>query len=292
MQPSIHVVVATDFSESAKRAARRGALIAQQLKAELHLLHVVQPLDIYPGADPAADFRMNHEQVIQAAVKTRLDALAASLHKEFAIQVVSATRLGRAHTEIAGYAAAKTAFLVVTGTRGENALLDLLMGSTASRLLRLATFPVLIAKNTAVEPYQSAIAAVDFSPGSSHVLELSHAVASSARIEVLHVYDTDHDDRMREAGMDEAYILGRQEHVLKDAEKHLDIELAGMNYGNTTRHVLAAHPAAAICKRASALHADLIVIGRHGKSGMQELLLGSVSKDVTHAAECDVLLCY
>lgn len=292
MKPSTPVVVAIDFSESAKLAARRGAQIAQQLKAELHLLHVVQPLDIYPGADPAADFRLNHEQVIQAAVKTRLDTLAASLHKEFSIRVVAATRLGRAHTEIADYAVAKTASLVVAGARGENALLDLLMGSTASRLLRLATFPVLIVKNTAVKPYQSALAAVDFSPGSSHVLELARAVAPGARIEVLHVYDTDHDDRMREAGMDESYILGRQEHVLKDAEKHLDIELAGMNYGNATRHVMAAHPSAAICKRASDLHSDLIILGRHGKSGMQEFLLGSVSKDVTHAAECDVLLCY
>lgn len=292
MQPITPVVAATDFSPSAGRAVRRAALIAQQLGAEMHLLHVVHPLDLYPGPDPAADFGLNYEQALQTAGKNRLDTLAARLHKDFAIPVVAATRIGRAHTEIADYAAAKAAGLVVAGARGENTLLDLLIGSTASRLLRLATCPVLIVKNAKVEPYQSAIAAVDFSPGSIHALELARAVASGARIEVLHVYDIEHDERMRQAGMDEAFIRDRQARILKDAENRLDIELAGLNDGNITRHVMAAYPAAAISDRARTLRADLIVLGRHGKSGMQELLLGSVSKDMASAADCDVLLCY
>ncbi|MBU1691949.1 MAG: universal stress protein [Gammaproteobacteria bacterium] len=292
MQPLTPIVVATDFSANAGRAVRRGALIAKQLGAEMHLLHVVHPLDLYPGPDPAADFWLIQEQALQAAGKNRLDILAASLRKDYAIQVVPVTRIGRAHTEIADYAAEKGAGLVVAGARGENTLLDLLIGSTASRLLRLATFPVLIVKNEKVEPYQSAIAAVDFSPGSINALELARTVASGARIEVLHVYDTEHDDRMQQAGMEGEFILDRQARVLKDAENRLDIELAGANEGKITRNVMAANPPTAICDRAKALCADLIVLGRHGKSGMQELLLGSVSKDVAHVADCDVLLCY
>ncbi len=292
MQHLTPIVAATDFSAAAGRAVRRAALIAKQLGAEVHLLHVVHPLDLYPGPDPAADFRLDHEQALQAAGKSRLDILAASLRKDFAIPVEVATRIGRVHTEIADYAAAKAAGLVVAGARGESTLLDLLIGSTASRLLRLATCPVLIVKNAEVEPYRSAIAAVDFSPGSIHALELAHAVASGARIEVLHVYDIEHDERMRQAGMDEAFILDRQARVLQDAENRLDIELAGVSDGNVTRHVMAAYPAAAISERARAMRADLIVLGRHGKSGMQELLLGSVSKDMASAADCDVLICY
>jgi len=292
MQPITPIIVATDFSTSAAHAVQRGALIAQQLGVEMHLLHVVHPLELYPGPDIATDIGLNHEQALHAAGKNRLDALAAELRKNFAIPVVAAMRIGRAHTEIANYAITKDAGLVVTGTRGENTLLDLLIGSTASRLLRLAACPVLIVKNAKAQPYQSAIAAVDFTPGSINALGLARAVASGARIEVLHIYDTDHDDRMRLSGMDEAFILDRQARVLKDAENRLDIELARLNDKNITRHVMAAYPAAAICDRATALHADLIVLGRHGKSGIQEMLLGSVSKDVANAADCDVLLCY
>lgn len=292
MQALTPIVVATDFSAAAGRAVRRGALIAKQLGAEMHLLHVVHPLDLYPGPDPAADFGLDHEQALQAACKNRLESLATSLRKDFAIPVVVATRIGRAHAEIAGYAASHAAGLVVAGARGESTLLDLLIGSTSSRLLQQVTCPVLIIKNKEVEAYRSVIAAVDFSPGSIHALEFARAVAPGARIEVLHVYDIEHDERMRQSGMSEAFILDRQTSILQDAEKRLDIELAGLNDGNITRHVMAAYPAAAICDRSRTLSADLIVLGRHGKSGMQELLLGSVSKDMASAADCDVLLCY
>lgn len=43
-----------------------------------------------------------------------------------------------------------------------------------------------------------------------------------------------------------------------------------------------------IHKTAEALEADLIVIGSHGKKGL-ELLLGSTANSVIHGASCDVL---
>jgi nucleotide-binding universal stress UspA family protein len=50
-------------------------------------------------------------------------------------------------------------------------------------------------------------------------------------------------------------------------------------------------PPAAICQCIVDSHADLVVLGRHGHGGgLQDWLLGSVSKDVALAADCDVLL--
>ena len=46
-----------------------------------------------------------------------------------------------------------------------------------------------------------------------------------------------------------------------------------------------------ICQHIEASHADLVVLGRHGYGGgLQDWLLGSVSKDVALAAPCDVLM--
>lgn len=45
-----------------------------------------------------------------------------------------------------------------------------------------------------------------------------------------------------------------------------------------------------ICDIASAWNADLIVMGRHGRLGLEELLMGSVSNYVTHHAHCAVLV--
>ncbi len=49
-------------------------------------------------------------------------------------------------------------------------------------------------------------------------------------------------------------------------------------------------PGRSICELADAWKADLIVMGRHGRRGLSELLMGSVSNYVTHHARCAVLL--
>lgn len=49
-------------------------------------------------------------------------------------------------------------------------------------------------------------------------------------------------------------------------------------------------PGSQICAIAQEWGADLIVIGRRGRTGLSELLLGSVSNYVTHHAPCSVLV--
>ena len=48
-------------------------------------------------------------------------------------------------------------------------------------------------------------------------------------------------------------------------------------------------PAREIRNVARYIQADLMVVGGHGKHGL-ELLLGSVSSGVTHGAACDLLI--
>jgi nucleotide-binding universal stress UspA family protein len=45
----------------------------------------------------------------------------------------------------------------------------------------------------------------------------------------------------------------------------------------------------AILQAARAVHADLIVIGTHGRRGLSRVLLGSVAEDVVRRAPCPVL---
>lgn len=50
------------------------------------------------------------------------------------------------------------------------------------------------------------------------------------------------------------------------------------------------HPSSTICEFSHSCHADVTVIGRRGLSGLQEMLLGSVSNYVVHHSPCSVLL--
>ena len=49
-------------------------------------------------------------------------------------------------------------------------------------------------------------------------------------------------------------------------------------------------PGPAICKLAKTRDADLIIVGSHGRTGLSEMLLGSVSNYVVHHAPCSVMV--
>lgn len=49
-------------------------------------------------------------------------------------------------------------------------------------------------------------------------------------------------------------------------------------------------PGRSICQLASSWEADLLVMGRRGRSGLSELILGSVSNYVIHHVKCSVFL--
>lgn len=49
-------------------------------------------------------------------------------------------------------------------------------------------------------------------------------------------------------------------------------------------------PGPVICKLASTWDADLIIVGSHGRQGLSEILLGSVSNYVMHHAPCSVMV--
>jgi len=292
MQKIQHIVAATDFSNPANLATTRAALLGKELNAELHLIHVVHPLDLYAGSELSFDFQMHYQQMQQQNIQTQLEILATQLREQFSIVVRATNRIGRAHTEIADYAATLHAGMIVAGAQGENSLLAKLIGSTALRLLKIAKCPVMIVKNktAAAQPYQKVVAAVDFSKGSTQVPALASTIAPNAGIEALLIFDSNQEAHMYKAGMDEALLSEYRTKALTQAEEKLDEILATQNNKRMTKQILSGYPPEAICDRAKSLGADLIVIGRHNANNIEDWLLGSVSKSVAHAAECDVLL--
>lgn len=293
MQPITHIVVGTDFSTEADLAVERAALISRHLGAELHLIHVVNPLDLYVGSELSFGFQSHYQQAQQRAVKTQLDSLASKLREQFNMTIHTATRIGRAHTEISDYTASVSAGLVVAGAQGEHSLLEKLLGSTASRLIRVAKCPVLLVKNknTSVPAYQHVIAAINFSLEAAKVPKLARTVAPDAHIEALLVFDSNQEAHMYKAGMDETLLEKYRTKALIDADKRLNAIIAEQEVGgDVSTKILAGYPPETICRHANAQHADLIVIGKHEKNNIEDWLLGSVSKGVAYAAKCDVLL--
>lgn len=286
------VVVATDFSPSAERAVERAVQLAVQHGSELHLLHVVRPLDLYPALTLGADALGGHEEALRQAEHARVEAAAAALAHRLGLHVRGVTRLGRAHVEIAAYVQSVAADLVVVGARGENSLLDLLMGATASRVLRLFDGPVLIVRQAGAAPYRRVLAAVDLSPASAEVVRHAAALAGGAGFEVAHVLGSEVEGRLRRARLAEISVADWLERQHAEAGRRLDALLAEREAGPAARRtVLGGLPSAAICRYVEDEGVDVAVLGRHGHgAAMQDWMLGSVSQDVAFAVGCDVLL--
>lgn len=286
------IVAATDFSAFSERVVQRAARIAKQHGSAMHLLHIVRPLELYPSLTLTQDEFSRHDEDLQHAERTRLQAIATGIADEFGIQVETATRLGRAHTEIAAFADEVAADLVVVGARGENTLMDLFLGSTAARLMRVVHRPVLIVRKPAAEPYGKVLAAVDFSPLSAAVVDYAVVLASGAEVEALHVQGTEVEHRLRRAKYEQVDIADWVARLRGEAERQLDALLAPIeNSASVARRVESGFPPAALCQYIDDRDVDLVVVGRHGETGgLHDWLLGSVSRDVALAASCDVLL--
>jgi universal stress protein A len=132
------ILVAIDLSEDSAQVAQRGQAIAHNNEAELHLIHVIEPLSFAYGGDIPMDFSGIQDEIHQQATQ-QLKRFAESNGVDEQHQHIV---LGRPEVEIHGTAEELGADLIVVGSHGRYGL-ALLMGSTANGVLHGAGCDVL-----------------------------------------------------------------------------------------------------------------------------------------------------
>ena len=139
--------------------------------------------------------------------------------------------------------------------------------------------------------YQKIVVALDLSSESEAVLQKAHLIAgTNADIHLVYVQEP----------MDNIYVgIVPQSAAfsgLGDLEAEMGKELKNkltafgdkFDVAADHQHILHGSPANEIHRFAKDNHVQLIVIGTHGRKGLQ-LLLGSTANAVLHGAGCDVL---
>jgi nucleotide-binding universal stress UspA family protein len=130
---------------------------------------------------------------------------------------------------------------------------------------------------------------VDFSASSAHALEHAAAMAGwyQAHLIALHVVSPVVAVPGRVTPIDGGFPDAERECVHKEATAFVQSVLG---HDTTVDVQLAAgHPAATILERTANLRADLVVMGTHGASGFERLVIGSVTEKVLRRATCPVL---
>ena len=136
------VLFATDFDEVGLKAAKKAKKIADENKAELFLVHVVEPIPAYayPGFAGFAEVEVS----IREQAEKELASLAKQLHVDSAHCLIE---FGSTKNEIIRVAKERNVDLIVTGSHGKHGL-ALLMGSTAGAIMHHADSDVLIVRST------------------------------------------------------------------------------------------------------------------------------------------------
>ena len=137
------IVVPIDFSPESKKALQYASKLASQFGAALKLLHVVETAPFINDLPNVVLTRSDQE--IAKESKVRLQALAKDEIDEL-IPVQSRVRIGKPYHEIVSFAKVADADLIVIPTHGYTGLKHTLLGSTAERVVRHATCPVLVVR--------------------------------------------------------------------------------------------------------------------------------------------------
>lgn len=291
------ILFPTDFSACAEGAFMHAAFLAQRTGAELHVLHVVEEKMEAP-TDWVKDLRITPED------------LAADLHLPVpsppggngeqkpndAVPIVDVEeRAEKAAPAILQYAEEHDIDLIVMGTHGRRGVRRVLMGSVTEEVVRLSECPVFtVGGHDTCEADWSIrriLAPVDLS---DHARRTEHhaaalAEAYGARLDLLFVID----EAMLPVG---SFPIVGTAHVSPDEAKRratkalkrhtADLEKAFPTIGSVGAVVRIGRPASDIVDFAGEHDVDLVVVGTHGRSGVQRLLLGSVAEQVIRTAPC------
>jgi len=133
-----NILVAIDLSEDSTTVVQRARAIADTNRAQLQLIHVIEPLSFAYGGDIPMDFSGIQEEIHQQATQQMRRFAQSNSIDEQHQRIV----LGKPEVEIHAAAKELHADLIVVGSHGRHGL-ALLMGSTANGVMHGATCDVL-----------------------------------------------------------------------------------------------------------------------------------------------------
>lgn len=292
MSPSRAIIAATDFSAPSRHAAQRAALLARASGASMTLTHIV-------GGSALEDLRRWLADDSQAAGAMELDArqrlqeLAAELGRSQGIDVLTHLDIGHPVEQVVRHADDVDAGLLVTGTRGAGFFRGVVVGSTAERIAKRSSRPVLMVRQLPHEPYRRILVPVDFSPWSRSAIELARHVAPQASLVLMHAVELPFEGKMRLAGVADDTVARYRDAARREAQQRLH-ELAADSGLGADRLRLStpggADPWMLIVQEEQEHDCDLVVIGRQGRHAVDEFLLGSTTRMVISEGAADVVV--
>ncbi|MFU8868342.1 universal stress protein [Natronococcus sp.] len=282
-RPIDSILIPTDGSEGALVGAKWGIALASRTGADVHVLSVVEARD-----DPMAfdDETLPRLEASAADAVEAVVELAREANEE--LDVTTTVGRGTPFQSIREYATRREIDVVALGTKGRTGLDRFLLGSVTENVLRTARTPVLAvppaADVAAVDDvaFDRLLLPTDGSDGAAIAADWGIALAArlDAMVHALYSTDTSPFSGAREPGD----LLEALERRGKEAVEAVR-ERAGDAGVDVSGSIATGSAADVIITYAADHGVDLIVMGTHGRTGIGQWFLGSVTENVVRGAD-------
>jgi nucleotide-binding universal stress UspA family protein len=286
------ILVAVDLSETSIFALRTAHALASARGAILAVVHVTPHLVDIQALFPQ-NYGANMTALAEAEVATGLEVERHVAKLDPGAKVPIFIERGQAYAEIIRRAEAWSASLIVMASHGRTGLARALLGGVAERVVRYAHCPVLVTRQSHSE--KVVVAATDLSDPSlpAIVRGAEEARLRGARLVVVHAVDTRGASYLASAGT----LFGATvtlppvdvQRATRDGLSALLRQSMARFSASGESLVLDGAPVAEIVRTVENFHAELLVVGAHGRTGIARIALGSVAEQLVRLSPCSVL---
>jgi nucleotide-binding universal stress UspA family protein len=269
-----NILVPTDFSDAANRAADIAISIAEKSGAEIHFLHLHLTPVPWVKLDKQKEARFPETLKEIGHAKSELNELVKKAEdKGIKAEQFMVFDVGR--VEILKHIPFHHHDFVVMGSHGVSGTKELLIGSNAQKVLRDATVPVLIVKEKSKWPIKNVVFASDFE---EDVKESFHTVVKFADLNASNIH------------LLYVNVPFSFEETDKSLEKmHAFHESCPRGGTCTTNIYNSLNEERGILKFAESVEADLISLTTHGKTGFLSLMRKSITESLANHADIPIL---
>lgn len=273
----------TDLLPKSEFSIDRAGLLADELDAELSLLHVVSPV---------ASERVL-EQSLQIAIARMKSRVRSPLwHAETTPEVV--VRPGNPARVILDTVAREEPDLLIMGPHERRGVVDALQGTIAEKIVSARNCPVLVVQQSAKTTYRNVLLALDVAAGSRAAVRAAErfVLRDGAQAAVIHACASA-DHAVLQAIDMEAAGVGLHPDCSPSAATVAMRDLLEQESADPRRYELVVtqgNPLPTILRAIGKRQPDLLIMGTRGDGRMRRAVLGSVANQLLKVAPCDILI--
>jgi nucleotide-binding universal stress UspA family protein len=293
LHPLRIVLIGSSLEAESDQVVRSGLAVARACGARVQLVHAarIEPLLIGMEAGLGPDFMREEIACRKDELKRQSERLGIGASELAGVSV----QAGAPHQILTDVARKAGADLIVVGATGSGPFAAELLGSTADRVLRKAPCPVLLVRGELRVPPRSVLAPVDLSSLSGDAfrcgLHLLAQLSKGEEIEVRAVYAASFLDPVAQRRQKPGNLSAEQaERSGAEELRRFVLENRPATPCQVETTVLPGEARLGILHELAEHPADLVVLGTHGRGGLDRLVMGSVASTIARKAPCSVLL--